>query len=85
VADFTRVKFPRKTAPVPSRGCLLGVKRVTAIPDVAEGLRSLVEIVDNLNMAIQYIAAEREFTDAVIEPHQTRLLLRAVLRLLRDK
>jgi acetyl-CoA carboxylase carboxyltransferase component len=57
---------------------------VTAIPDV-EGLRSLVEIVDNLNMAIQYIAAEREFTDAVIEPHQTRLLLRAVLRLLRDK
>ena len=36
-------------------------------------------------MAIQYIAAEREFTDAVIEPHQTRLLLRAVLRLLRDK
>jgi acetyl-CoA carboxylase carboxyltransferase component len=49
---------------------------VTAICDVAEGLRSSLEIVDKLNMAIPYIAAEREFIDAVIEPHQTRLLLR---------
>ncbi|MFN8087744.1 MAG: acyl-CoA carboxylase subunit beta [Mycobacterium sp.] len=39
----------------------------------------------NLNMAIPYIAAERGFIDAVIEPHQTRLLLRQSLRLLRDK
>jgi acetyl-CoA carboxylase carboxyltransferase component len=53
--------------------------------DVAEGLRSSVEIVDNLNMAIPYIAAERGFIDAVIEPHQTRLLLHQSLRLLRDK
>ena len=36
-------------------------------------------------MAIPYIAAERGFIDAVIEPHQTRLLLRQSLRLLRDK
>jgi acetyl-CoA carboxylase carboxyltransferase component len=53
--------------------------------DVAEGLRSSVEIVDNLNMAIPYIDAERGFIDAVVEPHQTRLLLRQLLRLLRDK
>ena len=46
---------------------------------------SNVEIVDNLNMAIPYIAAERGFIDAVIEPHQTRLLLRQSMRLLRDK
>ena len=39
----------------------------------------------NLNMAIPYIAAERGFIDAVIEPHQTRLLLRKSMRLLRDK
>ena len=39
----------------------------------------------NLNMAIPYIAAERGFIDAVIEPHQTRLLLRKTMRLLRDK
>ena len=36
-------------------------------------------------MAIPYIAAERGFIDAVIEPHQTRLLLRQSMRLLRDK
>ncbi len=39
----------------------------------------------NLNMAIPWTAAERGFIDAVIDPHQTRLLLRKSLRLLRDK
>lgn len=39
----------------------------------------------NLNLAIPYIAAERGFIDAVIQPHETRLLLRKSLRLLRDK
>jgi acetyl-CoA carboxylase carboxyltransferase component len=39
----------------------------------------------NLNMATPWIAAERGFIDAVIEPHQTRLLLRGALHLLRDK
>jgi acetyl-CoA carboxylase carboxyltransferase component len=39
----------------------------------------------NLNMATPWIAAERGFIDAVVEPHDTRLLLRKSLRLLRDK
>jgi long-chain acyl-CoA carboxylase carboxyl transferase subunit len=39
----------------------------------------------NLNMAIPWIAAERGFIDSVIEPHDTRLLLRRSLHLLRDK
>ena len=39
----------------------------------------------NLNMAIPYIAAERGFIDAVIEPHQTLLMLRKAMKLLRDK
>ena len=39
----------------------------------------------NLNMAIPWIAAERGFIDAVIDPHHTRLLLRKSLHLLRDK
>ena len=39
----------------------------------------------NLNMATPWIAAERGFIDAVIEPHETRLLLRRSLHLLRDK
>ncbi|OBG71460.1 methylmalonyl-CoA carboxyltransferase [Mycobacterium sp. E2462] len=39
----------------------------------------------NLNMAIPWTAAERGFIDAVIDPHETRLLLRKSMRLLRDK
>ena len=39
----------------------------------------------NLNMATPWIAAERGFIDAVVQPHETRLLLRKSLHLLRDK
>ncbi|HKI43227.1 MAG TPA: carboxyl transferase domain-containing protein, partial [Mycobacterium sp.] len=39
----------------------------------------------NLNLAVPWIAAERGFIDAVIEPHQTRLLIRKSMHLLRDK
>jgi acetyl-CoA carboxylase carboxyltransferase component len=39
----------------------------------------------NLNLATPWIAAERGYIDGVIEPHETRLLLRSALRLLRDK
>ncbi|BBZ65017.1 propionyl-CoA carboxylase subunit beta [Mycolicibacterium insubricum] len=39
----------------------------------------------NLNMATPWIAAERGYIDGVIEPHETRLLLRKSLKMLRDK
>ncbi len=39
----------------------------------------------NLNIAIPWIAAERGYIDGVIEPHETRLLLRKSLHLLREK
>ncbi|MGV0635946.1 acyl-CoA carboxylase subunit beta [Mycolicibacillus trivialis] len=39
----------------------------------------------NENMAIPWTAAERGYIDGVIQPHETRLLLRQSLRLLRDK
>jgi acetyl-CoA carboxylase carboxyltransferase component len=39
----------------------------------------------NLNIAIPWIAAERGYIDGVIEPHETRLLLRKSLHILRDK
>jgi acetyl-CoA carboxylase carboxyltransferase component len=39
----------------------------------------------NLNMAIPWIAAERGYIDGVIEPHETRLLLRKSLHILREK
>ena len=37
------------------------------------------------NLAVPWIAAERGYIDGVIEPHQTRLLLRKSLHLLLDK
>jgi acetyl-CoA carboxylase carboxyltransferase component len=39
----------------------------------------------NLNIAIPWTAAERGYIDGVIEPHETRLLLRKSLHLLREK
>ncbi|MGH3584566.1 MAG: carboxyl transferase domain-containing protein, partial [Mycobacterium sp.] len=39
----------------------------------------------NLNLATPWIAAERGYIDGVIEPRETRLLLRKSLHLLRDK
>jgi long-chain acyl-CoA carboxylase carboxyl transferase subunit len=39
----------------------------------------------NLNLAIPWTAAERGYIDGVIQPHETRLLLRKSLKLLRDK
>jgi len=39
----------------------------------------------NAGMAVPWIAAERGYIDGVIEPHQTRLLLRKCMHLLRDK
>jgi acetyl-CoA carboxylase carboxyltransferase component len=53
-------------------------------PEALEVKRQFIEGY-NLNMAIPWIAAERGFIDAVIEPHETRLLLRKSLHLLRDK
>jgi acetyl-CoA carboxylase carboxyltransferase component len=39
----------------------------------------------NAGLAVPWIAAERGYIDGVIEPHQTRLLLRSAMRLLADK
>jgi len=39
----------------------------------------------NANLATPWIAAERGYIDGVIEPHETRLLLRKAMHLLRDK
>jgi acetyl-CoA carboxylase carboxyltransferase component len=53
-------------------------------PEAQEIKKTFIENY-NLNMAIPWIAAERGFIDAVVEPHDTRLLLRKSLHLLRDK
>src|SRR5262249_57575805 len=53
-------------------------------PEAQEVKRQFIEGY-NLNMATPWIAAERGYIDGVIQPHETRLLLRKSLRLLRDK
>jgi acetyl-CoA carboxylase carboxyltransferase component len=53
-------------------------------PEAQEIKKTFIENY-NLNIAIPWIAAERGFIDAVVEPHDTRLLLRKSLHLLRDK
>jgi acetyl-CoA carboxylase carboxyltransferase component len=53
-------------------------------PEAQEVKRQFIEGY-NQNMAIPWTAAERGYIDGVIEPHETRLLLRTALHLLRDK
>jgi acetyl-CoA carboxylase carboxyltransferase component len=54
------------------------------VPEAQEIKRQFIEGY-NLNLATPWIAAERGYIDGVIQPHETRLLLRKSLRLLRDK
>ena len=56
-------------------------------PTAPEVLKIKAEFIEgyNANMAVPWVAAERGFIDGVIEPHETRLLLRKSLHLLRDK
>lgn len=53
-------------------------------PEAQEVKRSFIAGY-NENMAVPWIAAERGYIDGVIQPHETRLLLRRSMRLLRDK
>ena len=52
-----------------------------------EGPKLRKQLIDMYNefIATPYTAAERGYIDAVIEPSQTRLVLRGALRQLRDK
>jgi acetyl-CoA carboxylase carboxyltransferase component len=56
-------------------------------PTTPEAQQIKKDFVDgyNLNIAIPWTAAERGYIDGVIEPHETRLLLRKSLHLLREK
>ncbi|RJO73435.1 acyl-CoA carboxylase subunit beta [Nocardia panacis] len=54
-------------------------------PEQRETVRQQMIDFYNATMATPWIAAERGYIDAVIEPAQTRLEIRRALRLLRDK
>ncbi|MGW5386971.1 acyl-CoA carboxylase subunit beta [Nocardia sp. NPDC003963] len=65
---------------------LIGAAQIAAAPeDQKAAVRQQMIDFYNATMATPWVAAERGFIDAVIEPSQTRLELRRALHLLRDK
>ena len=86
-ADFNFLWPTARIAVIGAEGAAqLIVKRFPdpTAPEVQEIRRQFIEGY-NRDMATPYVAAERGYVDAVIEPHETRLKLRSALRLLRDK
>ncbi|MBF6141065.1 MULTISPECIES: acyl-CoA carboxylase subunit beta [Nocardia] len=65
---------------------IIGRKKLAETPaDQREVVRQQMIDFYNATMATPWIAAERGYIDAVIEPSQTRLEIRKALRMLRDK
>ncbi|MEV0947146.1 acyl-CoA carboxylase subunit beta [Rhodococcus sp. NPDC049939] len=64
---------------------LIGRRQIEAAGDNAPAVRRQLINFYNENIATPYIAAERGYIDAVIEPSTTRLEIRKALTLLRDK
>jgi acetyl-CoA carboxylase carboxyltransferase component len=65
---------------------LIGAAQIAAAPEEQKAaVRQQMIDFYNATMATPWVAAERGFIDAVIEPAQTRLELRRALHLLRDK
>ncbi|OYN77292.1 acyl-CoA carboxylase subunit beta [Mycolicibacterium sphagni] len=86
-ADFNFLWPTARIAVIGAEGAAqLIVKRFPdpKAPEVQEIRRQFIEGY-NRDMATPYVAAERGYVDAVIEPHQTRLQLRSAMRILRDK
>ncbi|MCX4096638.1 acyl-CoA carboxylase subunit beta [Nocardia sp. alder85J] len=65
---------------------LIGARQLAAAPDEQrETIRRQMIDFYNATMATPWVAAERGYIDAVIEPAATRLEIRRALQLLRDK
>jgi acetyl-CoA carboxylase carboxyltransferase component len=64
---------------------IIGRRRIAAAGDDAAAVRQQMIDFYNATMATPWIAAERGYIDAVIEPSATRLELRRAMHLLRDK
>jgi acetyl-CoA carboxylase carboxyltransferase component len=64
---------------------IIGRRQIAAAGDNAEAVRQQMIDFYNATMATPWIAAERGYIDAVIEPSATRLELRRAMHLLRDK
>ncbi len=64
---------------------VIGRKQIAEAGDNAPVVRQQLINFYNEHVATPYIAAERGYIDAVIEPKTTRLEIRKALTLLRDK
>ena len=64
---------------------VIGRRQIEAAGDNAPAVRQQLINFYNEHVATPYIAAERGYVDAVIEPSATRLEIRRALNLLRDK
>jgi acetyl-CoA carboxylase carboxyltransferase component len=64
---------------------IIGRKQMAAAGDNAPAVRRQLINFYNEHVATPWVAAERGYIDAVIEPSSTRLELRKALRLLKDK
>ena len=61
-------------------------KRIAAAPpEQREAMKKMFMDFYDQNMTSPYVAAERGFLDAMIQPHETRIALRRALRQLADK
>ena len=64
---------------------IIGRKQMAAAGDNAPAVRQQLINFYNEHVATPWVAAERGYIDAVIEPSSTRLELRKALKLLKDK
>ncbi|TSE00739.1 acyl-CoA carboxylase subunit beta [Skermania sp. ID1734] len=64
---------------------IVGRRQIEAAGDNADVVRQQLIDFYHANIATPWIAAERGYIDAIIEPAQTRLQIRNALRLLQDK
>lgn len=64
---------------------IMGRRQMAEAGENAEAVRQQLIRFYNENIATPYIAAERGYIDAVIEPSQTRLQIRSALQVLRGK
>ncbi|MGA5199751.1 carboxyl transferase domain-containing protein, partial [Streptomyces exfoliatus] len=64
---------------------IMGRRQLAEAGENAPAVRAQLINFYNEFVATPYIAAERGYIDAVIEPSQTRLEIRKALKLLKDK
>lgn len=86
-ADFNYAWPTARIAVIGAEGAAQMIVKRFPDPNAPEVQKIRADFIDGYNrdMATPWIAAERGYIDAVIEPHETRLLLRKSMKLLREK